>query len=144
MKKNNKPKIIYFENLTNSCLLILFSLVLISGCTCMKEAGRCIFGVSTKSLEESRKDAIKKTFNYDYKTAFSKSKASLKEMGCYIYAQDYKNGMIAVYVSSEDTTPVGIFVKEIGSVNTQIEVSGPSSYAKEIIAEKLFAGLEIK
>ena len=50
--------------------------------------------------------------------------------------------MIAVYFSESDTTPIGIFFKEIGANTTQMEVSSPSSYAKELIAERLFSVLK--
>jgi hypothetical protein len=46
--------------------------------------------------------------------------------------------MIAIYVSETDTTPVGLFFKEIDKSNTQVEVSSPSTYAKELISEKVF------
>ena len=59
-------------------------------------------------------------------------------MGSYIYTDDPKKNMLAIYVSEADTTPVGIFLKEMDASNTQIEISSPSTYAKELIAEKLF------
>jgi len=49
--------------------------------------------------------------------------------------------LIAIYVSSEDTTCVGIFFTEIDANNTQVEVSSPSTSAKGDIATQLFAKL---
>ncbi len=124
--------------------LVIFTLVfviLISGCSSLKEAFRGFRGVSTKILEEGRAQAIVKTFNYDYFTVFTKSLDSLKIMKSYVYAQDVKKHMIAIYVSEEDTTPVGIFFKETGASSTQVEVASPSTYAKEIISAKLFKAL---
>jgi len=123
-------------------LPLVFLILSLSGCASMKEAAKCVIGVSTKDLQDGRKDAIKKTFGYDYKTCYDKTKGILKEKGCYIYAEDAKKGMIAVYLSREDTTPVGLFFTAQDANNTQIEVSGPSTYAKEVISEKVFTALE--
>ncbi len=115
-----------------------------SGCASIKEALKGFAGVSTKELEAERKSAIIKTFDYDYFMAFTKALDALKEMGAYIYTQDIKKHMIAIYVSQEDTTPVGIFFKEITATSTQIEVFSPSTYSKEAISQKLFKALSEK
>ena len=117
-------------------------LVNLSGCVAINEGVKGIRGVSTKSLEKARKDAIVKTFDYDYFTAYTKTSDILKQAGAHIYKQDIKKHLIAIYVSQTDTTAVGVFFKEIDANNTQVEVSSPSTYAKELIAEKLFSALE--
>lgn len=116
--------------------------ILMTGCAGFKETARGIIGISTKEIENSRKDALKKEFSYDYKTCYNKTLEILTRIGAYIYNQDQKKNLIAIYVSSEDTTSVGIFFKSIDANNTQIEVSSPSTYAKELIAKQLFLGLE--
>lgn len=123
----------------------------------MKETAKCVAGVSTKALEDGRKDAIKKTFNFDQRTCYNKVLERLKAIDTYIYAEGKKEEMIAVYLHKAnqtelimtesgftitDTTPVGIFFKEIDAKNTQIEVSSPSTYAKEFISTKIFSALE--
>lgn len=113
-------------------------LVSLSGCAGIKETAKGVVGISTKSLEENRKDAIVKAFNYDYFTCYTKTLDTLRHIGAYIYIQDIKSHMIAIYVSEEDTTPVGLFFKDIDAANTQVEVSSPSTYAKEFIAAKIF------
>jgi len=124
-------------------VIFIFSfMLLLSGCATIKEDGKKMLGVSTKALEEGRKEAIKKQFNYDYKTCYNKVKAILKENDSYIYAQSLNKHMFAVYVSEEDTTPVGLFFEEIGAADTQVEVSSPSTYAKELISTKVFSELE--
>lgn len=124
-------------------LIPLFFLFLsLFGCSTIKEAAKGIAGVSTKILEDGRKGAIRKTFNYDYNTCYNKVRGALKETGSYIYAEDPKKQMLAIYVSKTDTTAVGIFFKGIDTANTQIEVSSPSTYAKEHIANMLFSVLE--
>lgn len=115
--------------------------ILMSGCATIIDASKGIVGISTKALEDGRNDAIKKTFNYSYNTCYKKTKNILTNMGTYTYAKDAKKKMIAVYVSESDTTPVGVFFKEIDANNTQIEVSSPSTYAKEFIAMRIFKSL---
>ena len=125
-------------------ICVFLSLILINGCASIKEAAKGFAGISTKELEAGRKSAIVKTFDYDYFTAFTKTLDALKEMNAYIYTQDIKKHMIAIYVSESDTTPVGIFFKELSAASTQIEVSSPSTYSKEAISQKLFQALSPK
>lgn len=120
------------------CFWLLIGL---SGCASIKEGAKGFLGVSTKALEDTRKDAIKQTFKYDYDTCYNKTIEILKEIKAYIYAKDAQKNLIAVYVSEEDTTPVGLFFKKIDANNTQIEVSSLSTYAREQIATKVFSQL---
>jgi len=101
-----------------------------------------IKGVYAQALEDGRKKAVRKTFNYDYETCFSRVKEILQNRGAYIYAQDKAKGMIAIYVSEIDTTAVGVFLKPGGANHTEIEVSSSSTYAKETIAGQIFNALE--
>lgn len=117
---------------------------LLSGCQIVWEGTKGFAGVSTKALEENRKDAITKTFKYDYSTCYAMTLDTLKRMHAYIYAQGIDRHMIAIYVSDWDTTPVGLFFKEIDAANTQVEVSSLSTYAKEFISKNLFSVLDKK
>lgn len=121
--------------------LVLFLCVLIlSGCASVKEAAKGIAGSSTKVLEEGRPQAIKQQVNYGQEDCYNKSKEILIESGAYIYAKSKE--MIAVYVSESDTTPVGVFFKGVDNSNTEISVSSPSLYAKELIAKILSLELD--
>ncbi len=120
------------------------SVIGLLGCETIEEGAKGVIGISTRALEKARKDAIVKTFNYDYATCYAMTQEALKHMHAYIYAHNMKKHMIAVYVSEEDTTPVGIFFQEIDKANTQVEVSSLSTYAKEFISEKFFSVLEKK
>lgn len=120
-------------------VLCIFNFI---GCAQIKEVSRGIVGISTDQIEEARGKAIKKAFPYDYKTCYEKVTETLKHISAYIYTKDAKIKLIAIYVSETDTTPVGIFFREVDAANTEIEVSSPSSYAKELIAGKLFTALE--
>ena len=124
------------------CGVVLSGLCgLMCGCAALKEGTKCVVGVSTKVLEDSRKDALTKSFAYDYKATFAKALEALKAMNTYVYFKDSGRQMIAFYVSEQDTTPVGVFFKTVDNANTQVEVSSPSTYAKEFIAKRLFARL---
>jgi len=125
-------------------LLTTYYLLLtnLTGCAAITEGAKGLAGISTKSLEKARKDAIIKTFSYDYFSCYTKTLDSLKIIQAYIYTQDIKKHMIAIYVSEQDTTPVGLFFKELDVSNTQLEVSSPSTYAKELIANRVFPILE--
>ena len=127
-----------------SIVLLFYCSIVLLGCATIKEAAKGFMGISTQSLEKARKDAIIKTFNYDYSTCYAKTMDVLKSMQAYIYTQSIKKHMIAIYVSEEDTTPVGLFFKEIDAANTQVEVSSLSIYAKEFISGKVFPVLDKK
>jgi hypothetical protein len=125
-------------------IICLLALLLCSGCATVKEGVKCVAGVSTKVLEDGRKDAVRKTFSVDYTTCDAKVRQKLKKTGAYIYAEDKTQKLIAVYTTESDTTPVGIFFVEIDPVTTEIEVSSPSTEAKEIMAKRLFNAMEGK
>lgn len=123
--------------------LIIFLLVLcVAGCAGLEEAVRGFKGVSTKVLEDNRKDALKKDFPLGDETLYYKSQEILKDLGCYIYAKDFQKKLIAVYVSEADTTAVGLFFQAIDKNRTQVQVASASSFAKEAVAEKFFAALD--
>ncbi|MDD5505216.1 MAG: hypothetical protein PHR73_00435 [Candidatus Omnitrophica bacterium] len=137
-----------------------FALIIVccwlSGCATVKEAARGFAGVSTRVLEEKRKDAIRESFALDYDNCYTKVKDILKEKvaikkieeessgggSAYIYAEDAAKKMLAIYLSETDTTPVGIFFIPGGEGITMVEVSSPSIYAKEHIANRLFTGIK--
>ncbi|MBI4972879.1 MAG: DUF3568 family protein [Candidatus Omnitrophica bacterium] len=128
--------------LKSKILLVICHLsfvILMSGCATLIEGTKGVVGISTKVLEDKRPSALKQAFNYDYNTCYAKAKDALIVMQCYIYAEAPNKNLIAIYVSKEDTTPVGIFFKAIDNSNTQIEVSSASTYAKESIAQRIFA-----
>jgi len=120
-------------------LLVLFFVVL-SGCSNLKEALRGFLGTSTKILEDGRKEAVVREFRVDFPTCHSKIKKILKEKGCYLYREDLQNNLLAFYLSEEDTTPVGIFLSALDTDKTRVEISSPSSYAKNLVAKFIVVG----
>jgi len=147
---NSKGGIMKLKTAIKNVKLILillpfaFLLFTLSGCALVKEGAKGVAGISTKVLEDNRALAIIKTFNQDYFSCYTQALDALKSSYTYIYAQDIKKHMIAAYISEYDTTPVGLFFKEIDANNTQIEVSSPSTYAKEFIADNVTSVLEKK
>lgn len=135
----------YWNRFFLLAICCLLSAVL-SGCATVKEMGKGFIGVSTQVLEEKRKDALKKSFVLDYDGCYVKVKeilkGNVKEKESPIYAEDAKKKMIAVYLTQIDTTPVGIFFTEEPGGNTLIEISSPSIYAKEEIANRIFTGID--
>jgi len=139
------------------CCLVVSAICaswLVSGCVSLKEAARGIAGTSTKILEESRPQAIVKQYELPYDDCYAKVKEVLKEKKlpkekgaaeekeAYIYREDKAKGMLAIYVSEDDTTPVGIFLTSLSPSKTQVEVSSPSIYAKQLISEKIETALK--
>jgi len=120
------------------------SVAVCCGCAALKEAGKGFAGVSTKVLEEGRPSAVKKSFLLDHDRCYLEVKKILsqKDKESPIYAQDPEGRMIAVYLASSDTTPVGIFFTPEANASTLIEISSPSIYAKEEIAGRIFSGLD--
>lgn len=124
-------------------VVLVYSLVFaLTGCAIVKEAGRSFAGISTKSLEERRKDGIVKKFDFDLRTCYVRIRNFLVTAGAYVYAEDAKKRLLAIYVSKEDTTPVGIFLTELSPASTQVEVSSASTYAKELIAGRVLCAFE--
>ena len=123
-------------------LLSVTALFLLCGCASIKEGANGFLGVSTKVLEEGRKNAISKDCAYSRQECYDMVKKELVKGGSYVYKEDKSRDMLALYVSENDTTPVGIFFKEVDASKTQLEVSSPSKYAKELIAKAVFSVLE--
>jgi hypothetical protein len=124
---------------------VFFLSTILLGCATIKETAKGFAGVSTQVLEEKRKDALNKSFVLDYNSCYIKVRDILQEKGreYYIYAEDAKKKMIGIYLSEADTTPVGIFFTEEEKGRTMVEISSPSTYAKEYIANKIFTGIEV-
>lgn len=138
-------------------VVILFSglvcwVVNLTGCACfrrtakkalsisnLKETAKQVLAISTKELEDSRDKAIVKIVDYDYATCYQNVTDTLIGIGSYIYAK--KEDLIAVYISQTDTTPAGVFFKQIDKDKTQVEIVSPAADTKEYLAENIFSVL---
>ena len=92
-------------------VLLIYWILGLIGCACLKETIGGFFGISTKEIENVRDKAIVKIVDYDYASCYQKVEARLSEIGSYIYAK--RKDLIAVYIAEPDTTPAGIFFKQI-------------------------------
>ncbi len=126
----------------STVLFFLVSAVFLGGCAGIKEGAKGFLGISTKAIEDSRKSAMAKTFNYNFDLCYDKTVRVLKNMGAYIYDKDSDRKMVAFYISQEDTTVVGVFFTALDANSTRLEVASPSTYGKELIAKRLFSALD--
>jgi len=117
-------------------------IVLGAGCAGLMEAGRGIVGVSTKVLEDGRQNAVRKVYPVNYMKCRKTVDDVLADNKAYVYARNDQQKMIAFYMSETDTTPVGVFFIVHGEASTEVEVSSPSRYAKQFIADKISAGFD--
>ncbi len=119
-------------------------IALLSGCAGPVEIARGLAGVSTKVLEDGRSQAAARSFPGAYAACRDKVDNVLIENKVYVYARNEAKKMIAFYMSESDTTPVGVFFREIDSSNTEVAVTSPSRYAKQFIADRIAAEFEKK
>jgi len=115
-----------------------------AGCAGLKESCRGIAGTSTKVLEDGRQNAVKRSYPADYAKCRETVDRVLAENKAYVYARSDAQKMIAFYLTDADTTPVGVFFTVRDESATDVEVSSPSRYAKESIADKIAAGFNEK
>ncbi len=130
------------ENRFKEILLIatLIGIIIFSGCTCLKERLKGFLAISTRELEQGRAEAIVKIVDYDFKDCYQKIERILADIGSYVYSK--KSDLIAVYISQVDTTPAGIFFKEIDTNRTQLEIVSPAKDTKEYLAQEIFSALQ--
>ena len=124
----------------NLIIGLLACLFFLGGCVGLKEATRGFLGVSTKILEEKRKEAEVLQVNCDYFTCYQKVIDKLEDTKSHIYAKN--DSLVAFYLSANNTTPVGVFFTEIDRQETQLEISSPSSSAKKLIKKRLLSAFE--
>jgi hypothetical protein len=123
-------------------MALLLGVFILSGCVSPKEAWRGFAGISTKVLEEGRDKALAKEFAYDQPVCYDKVIGILDDLKAYVYAKDKDRSFIAVYVTQTDTTPVGLFFTAGPAGRTKIEVTSPSTFARESFSAKLFGALD--
>jgi len=117
--------------------LLGYCVIALAGCVCLKERIKEFLAISTGDIEDSRDRAIVRIVDYDYDSCYRKVEERLIEIGSYIYAK--RKDLIAVYISQKDTTPAGIFFKEINGQKTQLEIASPATDTREYLADKIFS-----
>lgn len=127
------------KNILIAAAVLSLSLCVAQACPAMPEYFKGFFAVSTRELEELKKDAMVKVFDQDYKTCYDNTLAIVKEMpDTNIYAE--KKDLIAVYCACLNNTPVGIFFEEVDPTHTRVLLSSASSRAKDWVASNVFTG----
>ena len=122
-------------------VVIAVSILLSAGVSCASpqtDIFKAFFAVSTRELEDLKKDALVKIFDYDYKTCYEKTLSLVGKMvDAQIYAR--KKDMIAVYCVPFNSTPAGIFFEEVDASHTKVLISSASSRAKDWVASNVFS-----
>lgn len=111
--------------------------IFLCGCVSLGEKVHGVLGTSIREIEASRVKSVKLTVPGSYDTAYDDVLAELKKEGRYIYRQERKEGLIAFYMSNENTTVAGVFLRELEGEKTEIEIASPSSFSRNILREKL-------
>lgn len=128
--------------------MLFFLIISLAGCANTRanivEAAKCVAGFSTKVLDDQRPNAIKKTFALDLKDCSALIRDTLTRTHSYIYAEDQKRNFTAIYLSEAETTPVGIYLTAVDAARTQVEVSSPSTYAKETVLKRISQSVDNK
>ena len=127
---------------TKIALALIGLFILVSaGASCaviQTDVFKTLFAVSTRELEELKKDALVKIFDYDYKTCYEKTLALVEKMpDTEIYAKE--GDVIAVYCVSFNSTPAGIFFEKVDASHTKVLISSASSRAKDWVASNVFS-----
>lgn len=125
-------------------MVVLWCCVLAAGCAGVKESCRGVMGTSTRILEDCKPKAVAKSFACAAADCAAALEQALQDSGAYIYRRDAYKRLTAVYVSPEDTTPVGIFLEPENPGSTKVLVCSPSTWARDFIAGKVYARLERK
>ncbi len=121
--------------------------MLLSGCFIINggvEAGKTVWGSSTRALENARATAITKTYDKNYWEVVKAAVVSA-ERRYTVFKRDEVHGYMVVLgiPGSVDTTEVGIFFVELANKQTRIEVSSLSTNAKRLVSKALFQDLDI-
>ncbi|HBR15594.1 MAG TPA: hypothetical protein DD723_08685 [Candidatus Omnitrophica bacterium] len=154
-------------NILINFLMIACLLTLANGCGFVAETGKTVWGSSTRALENSRDEAISKSyvcpFDGCFDTILSLAQTQFfleKEEGSppeakevkepekhkffRVFLQDRVQSHIVVIgvQGNVDTTEVGIFFARLDQNAYRIDVSSLSSSAKRKVAEVVFAELD--
>jgi len=113
--------------------------VLFSGCASVGERMHGVLGTSIREIEASRVKSVQMVVPGDRDAVYTAVLAELKKAGRYIYRRERNEGAIAFYMSAENTTVAGVFLRGLEGGKTEIEIASPSSYARNAVREELSA-----
>jgi len=119
----------------------------LSGCAVVDggvEAGKTLWGSSTRALEKARADAITKTYDKNYWDVLKATVDFAKKNYVIFKKDEIKGYMVVMGVhGSVNTTEVGIFFVETAENQTRIEISSLSTNAKRLVSKALFHELDV-
>ena len=120
------------------------ALILLSvGCARLTEVSKAVWGSSTKALEESRVDALGRTYQCGYDNCFEEVLKIAKDNHWTVFINEKKRSRIVLMgiPDSISTTEVGVFFLVFGPQETKLEVASLSPQAKRTAAEIIFTGI---
>ncbi len=128
-------------------LLLIIMIVIFSGCAVIDggiEAGKTVWGSSTRALENARVDAIVRTYDKGYWEVIRAAEEFCKDRYVIFKKDEIKGYMVIMGVKGTvNTTEIGVFFIDINDAQTRVEVSSLSTNAKRIVAKQFFHGLDI-
>lgn len=98
---------------------------LITGCACVRETGKKIWGSSTQALEKARGKGKVENFSCSLSDCFDACLAAIKEEKATVFEKDKKRGFIVAlnFLGAIDTTEVGFFFEKGENDTTKIEIT---------------------
>ena len=128
-------------------LRLAFFLLLFSGCANLREnlteVPRVVWGSSTKALEKARPSATAQIYQTNPRECFDKilSIAQKEEMKVFIKNRRKELIVLMGIKGSVVTTEVGIFISQLETTKTKVEIVSLSPQAQETASHIIFSGL---
>ena len=122
--------------------LILFAILVLTGCSSLRNVSRDVMGVSTDTLESGKADSIYQVYPCEIGACFDAVIEIARDNNYYIFMKDGVRGLVVLMNIPEcvDTTEVGVFLTELpGPQGVRVELSSRSSPAKKAVAKVLFS-----
>ncbi|MFA5261049.1 MAG: hypothetical protein WC450_07475 [Candidatus Omnitrophota bacterium] len=142
------------------CFCVMSFLLCLWGCTPIQETGKTLWGSSTRALEKARGEALIREFECSledcYNTALELTRGqqtvpslpedsySEKTQETFVLFLEKRREHFFIVMGipgSVNTTEAGVFFTSIRENIVQVEISSLSSYAKNRVADVVFAYL---
>ena len=128
-------------------IFILFSIIILTGCSTIKDVSRNFMGTSTRELEAGKTESIYQVYPCDLAACFAAVSEVAHNNKYYVFMKDEVRGLVVLMdiPGCVDTTEVGVFLTELPKQQgVKIELSSRSSPAKKAVAKTLFSDLSDK
>ncbi|MBF0619955.1 MAG: hypothetical protein HQL19_07300 [Candidatus Omnitrophica bacterium] len=124
--------------------ILLISVVIFSGCASFWDAPRNVVGVSTRALENARKDSVFQVYACEYADCFNAVVDSAEKSKYIVFMKDQIRGLVVIMniPGVVDTTEVGVFIAPLANhKGVKVELSSRSTPARRAVAQILFTDL---